>query len=71
MLHRLIISSKLGTFGYAPYAAGFFVVDRYGASWLLLFGSVTCGLSACFLWVASGAVFMGYSEENRKGLASM
>ncbi|CAG9942430.1 unnamed protein product [Clonostachys rosea f. rosea IK726] len=60
----------IGTLGYAPYAAGFFVVDKYGQEWLLLFGSVTCGLSACFLWVASGAIFMGYPEEHRKGLAT-
>ncbi|CAK7234054.1 hypothetical protein SCUCBS95973_008804 [Sporothrix curviconia] len=59
----------IGTFGYAPYAAGFYVVDHYGESWLLLFGAVTCGLSACFLWVASGSIIMGYPEENRKGLA--
>ncbi|ERS98320.1 hypothetical protein HMPREF1624_05104 [Sporothrix schenckii ATCC 58251] len=60
----------IGTFGYAPYAAGFYVVDHYGESWLLLFGAVTCGLSACFLWVASGSIIMGYPEENRKGLAA-
>ena len=62
---------QIGTLGYAPYAAGFYVVDRYKVDWLLLFGAVTCGISACFLWVASGAVFLGYTEENRKGLASM
>ncbi len=61
---------QIGTLGYAPYAAGFYVVDRYQQDWLLLFGSVTCGLAACFLWVASGAVFLGYAEENRKGFAS-
>ncbi|KAF4119337.1 Ion channel regulatory protein UNC-93 [Geosmithia morbida] len=60
----------IGTLGYAPYAAGFYVVDSYGQDWLLLFGAVTCGLAACFLWVASGAIFMGYSEENRKGFAT-
>ncbi|KAM6538101.1 hypothetical protein FALCPG4_003983 [Fusarium falciforme] len=58
-----------GTLGYVPYAAGFYVVDRYQKDWLLLFGSVTCGLSACFLWVASGAILLGYPEENRKGIA--
>ncbi|KAJ4313544.1 hypothetical protein N0V84_009362 [Fusarium piperis] len=58
-----------GTLGYVPYAAGFYVVDKYGKDWLLLFGSVTCGLSACFLWVASGAILLGYPEENRKGIA--
>ncbi|KAK3897976.1 hypothetical protein C8A05DRAFT_47580 [Staphylotrichum tortipilum] len=49
----------IGTLGYAPYAAGFYVVDRYKQDWLLLFGSV-----------GSGAVFLGYPEENRKGFAT-
>ena len=61
----------IGTLGYAPYAAGFYLIDRYGDDWLLLFGAVTIGLSACFLWTASGAIFLGYSEEHRKGFAGM
>ncbi|KPM43905.1 hypothetical protein AK830_g2581 [Neonectria ditissima] len=60
----------IGTLGYAPYAAGLYLVDRSGANWLLLLGSVLIGLSACFLWIASGAVFLGYTEENRKGFAT-
>lgn len=47
-----------------------YVVDQYSQDWLVLFGAVTCGLCACFLWIASGAIFMGYPEENRKGFAS-
>ncbi|KAK3319395.1 major facilitator superfamily domain-containing protein [Apodospora peruviana] len=60
----------IGCLGYAPYAAGLYLVDQYKVEWLLLLGAVTCGLSACFLWVASGAVFLGYTEENRKGFAT-
>ncbi|KAB5529014.1 major facilitator superfamily domain-containing protein [Coniochaeta sp. 2T2.1] len=60
----------IGCIGYAPYAAGLYLVDQKKGEWLLLFGAVTCGLSACFLWVASGAVFLGYTEENRKGFAT-
>ncbi|KAH6886905.1 major facilitator superfamily domain-containing protein, partial [Thelonectria olida] len=60
----------IGTLGYAPYAAGLYVVDRSHVSWFLLFAAVIIGISGCFLWVGSGAVFMGYTEENRKGFAT-
>lgn len=63
-------SHQIGTLGYAPYAAGFYLVDRTHHSWLLLLGAVSCGISACFLWVASGAIFIGYNEEHRKGFAT-
>ncbi|KAK4543551.1 hypothetical protein LTR36_005446 [Oleoguttula mirabilis] len=59
----------IGTLGYTPYAAGLYCNDRFGTNWLLLFGSVVLGISACFLWVASGAILLGYTEENKKGTA--
>lgn len=68
---KLIILVKVGTLGYSPYAAGLYLVDHSGADWLLLFGAVLLGISACFLWVSSGAILLGYSEEYRKGTASM
>ncbi|KAF2111136.1 major facilitator superfamily domain-containing protein [Lophiotrema nucula] len=61
----------IGTLGYVPYAAGLYCNDRFGTNWLLLFGAVCIGVSACFLWVASGAILLGYSEEHRKGRASL
>lgn len=61
---------KIGTLGYTPYAAGLYCNDRFGTNWLLLFGSVLLGVSACFLWISSGAILLGYSEEDRKGTAS-
>lgn len=61
---------EIGTLGYTPYAAGLYCVDKFGISWLLLLGSVILGISACFLWVASGAILLGYTEENKKGTAS-
>ncbi|KAF8854897.1 hypothetical protein BDZ45DRAFT_543583, partial [Acephala macrosclerotiorum] len=51
---------QIGTLGYTPYAAGLYCVDKFGTTWLLLFGSVVLGISACFLWVASGAILLGY-----------
>ncbi|KAK5125720.1 hypothetical protein LTR85_011994 [Meristemomyces frigidus] len=59
----------IGTLGYTPYAAGLYCNDRFGTNWLLLFGAVTIGLSGAFLWVSSGAILLGYSEEHRKGRA--
>ncbi|RDL35178.1 Uncharacterized protein BP5553_07109 [Venustampulla echinocandica] len=59
----------IGTLGYTPYAAGLYCNDRFGTNWLLLFGSVVLGISACFLWVASGAILLGYTEEHKKGRA--
>ncbi|KAF2492575.1 MFS general substrate transporter [Lophium mytilinum] len=59
----------IGTLGYTPYAAGLYCNDRFGTNWLLLFGAALLGISAAFLWVSSGAILLGYSEENRKGVA--
>ncbi|KAF2164835.1 hypothetical protein M409DRAFT_24740 [Zasmidium cellare ATCC 36951] len=59
----------IGTLDYTPYAAGLYCNDRFGTNWLLLFGSVILGLAAAFLWVSSGAILLGYSEESRKGRA--
>ncbi|KAH8892193.1 MFS general substrate transporter [Thozetella sp. PMI_491] len=60
----------IGTLGYVPYAAGLYVVDQFGSTGLLLFGAVCIGISGCFLWVSSGAIFLGYTEEHRKGTAA-
>ncbi|KAF2712173.1 MFS general substrate transporter [Pleomassaria siparia CBS 279.74] len=59
----------IGTLGYVPYAAGLYCNDRFGTNWLILLGAVSIGMSACFLWVASGAILLGYTEERRKGRA--
>lgn len=38
----------LGSIGYPLYAAGLYVNNRTGGTWLVYFGSVTCGISAGF-----------------------
>ncbi|KAK4494081.1 hypothetical protein PRZ48_014379 [Zasmidium cellare] len=48
------IVGKIGTLGYTPYAAGLYFI---------------LGLAAAFLWVSSGAILLGYTEESRKGRA--
>ena len=68
--HQTYRRLQIGTLGYVPYAAGLYCNDRFGTNWLLLFGAVILGLSACFLWVSAGAILLGYSEEHRKGRAS-
>lgn len=49
----------LGTVGYAPYAAGLYENKLHGTVWLVLFGSVCCGLSAGLFWGVEGAIIMG------------
>ncbi|KAJ5143299.1 Major facilitator superfamily domain general substrate transporter [Penicillium bovifimosum] len=57
----------LGSLGYPLYAAGLYLNNRTGATWLVYFGSVTCGISAGFFWSVEGAIATGYPENHKRG----
>lgn len=57
----------LGTMGYAPYAAGLYVNNRFGEQWLVLLGAALCGLSAGIFWAAEAAIALAYPEPYNQG----
>ncbi|CAI7666358.1 unnamed protein product [Penicillium crustosum] len=57
----------LGSLGYPLYAAGLYLNNRTGATWLVYLGCVTCGISAGFFWSVEGAVATGYPEQHKRG----
>lgn len=57
----------LGSLGYPLYAAGLYLNNRTGATWLVYLGCVTCGISAGFFWSVEGAVATGYPEQHKHG----
>ncbi|KAK8105249.1 UNC93-like protein 2 [Apiospora kogelbergensis] len=60
---------SLGTVGYAPYAAGLYLNNRYGVEWLVLLGAVLCGISAGLFWAVEAAIAITYPEPWNKGRA--
>lgn len=58
---------SLGSIGYPLYAAGLYLNNRTGATWLVYFGSVTCGISAGLFWSVEGAIATGYPEQHKRG----
>ena len=56
-----------GTLGYAPYAAGLYVDNRYGTTWLVLVGAALCGISAGVFWMAEAAIAIAYPEPYNRG----
>ncbi|KAI1379088.1 MFS general substrate transporter [Hypoxylon crocopeplum] len=58
---------SLGTLGYPLYAAGLYVNNRFGSTWLVYVGAVTCGISAGFFWSVEGAIATGYPEQHKRG----
>ncbi|KAI0385125.1 MFS general substrate transporter [Hypomontagnella monticulosa] len=58
---------SLGALGYPLYAAGLYVNNRYGNTWLVYVGAVTCGISAGFFWSTEGAIATGYPEQHKRG----
>ncbi|GAM43120.1 monoxygenase [Talaromyces pinophilus] len=46
----------IGSLGYAPYAAALYTNAAFGNTWFPILGAATCGISAVFLWTASGAI---------------
>ncbi|OAG43149.1 hypothetical protein AYO21_02768 [Fonsecaea monophora] len=57
----------IGSLGYPLYAAGLYLNNRTGATWMVYFGSVTCGISAGFFWSVEGAIATGYPEQHKRG----
>ncbi|KAL1845887.1 hypothetical protein Plec18170_009487 [Paecilomyces lecythidis] len=57
----------VGSLGYPLYAAGLYVNNRFGPTWLVYVGSVTCGISAGFFWSVEGAIATGYPEDHKRG----
>lgn len=58
-----------GTLGYAPFAAGLYVNNRYGNEWLVLLGAALCGISAGVFWMAEAAIAIAYPEPWNRGRA--
>lgn len=57
----------IGTVGYCPYAAGLYVNNKFGKSWLLLLGAALCGLSAGIFWATEAAIAIAYPEPYNRG----
>lgn len=57
----------VGTMGYAPYAAGLYVNNRFGKEWLVLLGAALCGISAGIFWMAEAAIALSYPEPYNQG----
>ncbi|CAG8122002.1 unnamed protein product [Penicillium salamii] len=57
----------VGTMGYAPYAAGLYVNNRFGNEWLVLLGAALCGISAGIFWMAEAAIALSYPEPYNQG----
>ncbi|RSM09760.1 hypothetical protein CDV31_007500 [Fusarium ambrosium] len=64
-LHWVVV---FGTIGYVPYSAALYVNSTNGTQWFLIFGAVTCGLSATALWTGEAAMAVGYPEIRRRGI---
>ncbi|WYZ34590.1 hypothetical protein EsH8_I_000866 [Colletotrichum jinshuiense] len=58
----------LGTLGYVPYSAALYCNSIWGTQWFLIFGAVTCGISASALWPGEAAIAVGYPEVARRGV---
>src|SRR5205823_3644939 len=52
-----------------PYAAGLYTNNRFGTTWLTLFGAALCGISAGVFWMAEAAIAIAYPEPWNKGKA--
>ncbi|CCF40684.1 hypothetical protein CH063_11186 [Colletotrichum higginsianum] len=57
----------IGTIGYVPYSAALYCNSMWGTQWFLIFGAVTCGISASALWPGEAAIAVGYPEVARRG----
>ncbi|KAJ5780311.1 Major facilitator superfamily domain general substrate transporter [Penicillium paradoxum] len=57
----------VGTMGFAPYAAGLYLNNRYGQEWLVLLGAALCGISAGIFWMAEAAIALSYPEPYNQG----
>lgn len=60
----------IGASFYSPYAAAMYVTNYHpGNKWFMPFSAFVLGVSAAFLWIASGAILLGYSDQQNKGKA--
>ncbi|EED17188.1 conserved hypothetical protein [Talaromyces stipitatus ATCC 10500] len=59
----------IGTLGYAPYAAALYTNAAFGNTWFPILGAATCGISAVFLWTASGAINLVVPFVHHRGRA--
>jgi MFS family permease len=57
----------VGTMGYAPYAAGLYLNNRYSKEWLVILGAALCGVSAGIFWMAEAAIALSYPEPYNQG----
>jgi MFS family permease len=57
----------IGSLGYPLYAAGLYVNNRFGDTWFVYVGAVSCGISAGFFWSVEGAIATGYPEHHKRG----
>ncbi|KAJ5112550.1 hypothetical protein N7532_000595 [Penicillium argentinense] len=57
----------VGTMGYAPYAAGLYLNNRFGQEWLIILGAALCGISAGIFWMAEAAIALAYPEPYNQG----
>ncbi|KAL2218993.1 major facilitator superfamily domain-containing protein [Thermoascus aurantiacus ATCC 26904] len=59
----------IGTLGYAPYAAALYTNAAFGNTWFPILGGLLCGISAVFLWTASGAINLVVPPVDQRGRA--
>ncbi|KAK3385967.1 hypothetical protein B0H63DRAFT_395603 [Podospora didyma] len=69
MTSYLHVPGESTSLGYAPYAAGLYVNNRYGNEWLVLLGAALCGISAGVFWMAEAAIAIAYPEPWNRGKA--
>ncbi|KAI1211996.1 MFS general substrate transporter [Annulohypoxylon truncatum] len=58
---------SLGTLGYPLYAAGLYVNNRFGSTWFVYVGAITCGITGGFFLCVEGAIATGYPESHKRG----
>ncbi|CCH46319.1 putative membrane protein [Wickerhamomyces ciferrii] len=56
-----------GTLGYVFWSAGLYQNSKDGTEWLIMFGAVTCGISASALWSSEATVAILYPDDNQRG----
>lgn len=56
----------IGAIGYPIYGAGLYTNTYHPTTWLLLFGSALCGISAGFFWAAEAAIIIGYPSPSER-----
>jgi MFS family permease len=57
----------IGTMGYAPYAGGLYLNNRYSVEWLVILGAALCGTSAGIFWMSEAAIALSYPEPWNQG----